>query len=50
MIYGPHCSDGMCGDPWCTRCYPRNPVDNDPDEAYEIKRQKELDDECENVK
>lgn len=34
----------LCGDPWCVRCFPRTPADRDPDEEYEIARQKEIDD------
>lgn len=34
----------LCGDPWCTRCYPRSPADPvDPDEAYDIQQQALLD-------
>jgi hypothetical protein len=33
----------MCGDPDCERCFPREPGEPDPDEYYEITRQREID-------
>lgn len=38
----------LCGDPFCPRCFPQPREEpNDPDEGYEIERQKEIDDEDE---
>ena len=34
----------LCGDPYCPRCFPQPRPEPDPDEAYEIARQKEIDD------
>ena len=33
----------LCGDPECPRCFYQSKPDADPDEAYEILRQKEID-------
>jgi hypothetical protein len=33
----------LCGDPWCERCFPRAPVEPDPDDLYDRMVQDELD-------
>ena len=33
----------LCGDPYCQRCFPRSRPDPDPDEAFDVEEQRNLD-------